>query len=82
MHLSRIVLEVLGIHECKCDKCDPEYCIKEKEVARISAKSKYRDSIKKEEREKMKEGARAKFRVEMAQGLAEFEIKFRTEFEG
>lgn len=69
------------MHECKCKACDPAYQARTEEIARISAKSELRRTVKKEEKDKMVEKARIKFRAEIEADLKGFEVKCRQEIE-
>ena len=53
------------MHEYKYEICDPAHQAKIEEIARISAKSEFRRTIKKEEKNKIIGEARTKFRAEM-----------------
>lgn len=73
--------EVLGMHECKCEVCNPGHLTKVEEVTRLKTKSGYRDSVKREEWERLREEVSRKLQAEMAQGLKEFEAKCQKDSE-
>lgn len=69
------------MHECKCKACDPAYQASTEEIARISAKSELKRTIKKEEKDRIVEEARSKFRAKIEADLKGFEVKCRQEIE-
>ena len=46
------------MHECKCKVCDPAHQAEIEEIAKISGKSEFRGTIKKEEKYKIIEEVR------------------------
>ena len=79
--LPRIILEVLGMHECRCEVCDPGHLAKVEEIARLSAKSEFRETVKKKKEEKVRGKTRTKFKKRVATELKKYEAKCIKDFQ-